>query len=150
MSVFGASIRFGVIISICLIAFFLILSLFGLHTNPVFSLFNGIIVGVGIFEAIRNYKQRTKEDFLYEKGFSVGLFSGFIASLIFTIFFLFYATEINSLFISNLLSVFDRGYSVSVGLVTFVVAIMGLATTVVLTLTSMQFFKKSRNIPLNA
>lgn len=33
------------------------------------------------------------------------------------------------------------------GMVTFVVLVMGLATTVVFTLTVMQLFKKTRNIP---
>ncbi|WP_041301758.1 DUF4199 domain-containing protein [Lacinutrix sp. 5H-3-7-4] len=139
-------IRFGIIISVLLIAFFLLLSLFGLHTHPAFSLGNGIIVGFGIYETIRYYKLEQGKQFSYSSGFTVGIVSGFLATLIFTVFFLFYATEINSNFISNLLEVFKNDYNVSVGLVTFVVAIMGFATSVVLTLTCMQLFKDSRNI----
>ncbi len=143
-------VRLGIVISGCLIAFFLILSLFGLHTNPIFSLFNGIITGLGIYEVIRYNKLEQGEDFTYVSGFSVGIISGFLATLIFTVFFLLYATEIDALFLSRLLEVFEGKYNVSVGLVTFVVAIMGFATTVILTLTCMQIFKKSRNIPQNA
>ncbi len=143
-------VRLGIAISGCLIAFFLILSLFGLHTNPIFSLFNGVITGLGIYEAIRYNKLEQSEDFTYASGFSVGLIAGFLATLIFTVFFLFYATEVDALFLSKLLEVFEGKYNVSVGLVTFVVAIMGFATTVILTLTCMQIFKKSRNIPQNA
>jgi len=143
-------VRLGIAISGCLIAFFLILSLFGLHTNPIFSLFNGVITGLGIYEAIRYNKLEQSEDFTYASGFSVGLITGFLATLIFTVFFLFYATEVDALFLSKLLEVFEGKYNVSVGLVTFVVAIMGFATTVILTLTCMQIFKKSRNIPQNA
>lgn len=143
-------VKFGIVMSALLMAFFLILSLFGLHTNPVFSLLNGIIIGFGIYETIKYYKLEQGENFTYTGGFTVGLVSGFIASLLFTVFFLLYATEVDPLFLQKLLKVFKGDYSVSVGLVTFVVAIMGFATTVVLTLTCMQLFKNSNNLSQNA
>jgi len=147
MKNFALPIRFGIVIGALLISFFLVLSLFGLHTHPAYSLGNSIIVGFGIYETIRYYKLEQSNAFSYSGGFTVGIVAGFLATLMFTVFFLLYATEINSDFLLNLLSVFKGDYNVSVGLVTFVVAIMGFATTVVLTLTCMQLFKKSRNIP---
>lgn len=142
-------IRLGIVISALLIAFFLVLSLFGLHTNPVFSIGNSIIVGFGIYETIRYYKLEKGKKFSYTGGFTTGIAVGFIATIVFTTFFLFFATEIDKTFLSQLLEVFKGDYNVGVGLVTFVVAIMGFATTVVLTLTCMQLFKKSRNIKIN-
>lgn len=139
-------VRFGIIISAVLISFFLILSLLGLHTNPFFSLFNGIVTGFGIYETIRYYKLERGKRFTYAGGFIAGIVAGFIATLIFTAFFLFYATEANPNFLATSLAIFKGDYYVGVGLVSFVVAIMGFATTVVLTLTCMQFFKESRNI----
>lgn len=147
MKNFALPIRFGIVLGALLISFFLVLSLFGLHTHPAYSLGNSIIVGFGIYETIRYYKLEQSNAFSYSGGFTVGIVAGFLATLMFTVFFLLYATEINSDFLLNLLSVFKGDYNVSVGLVTFVVAIMGFATTVVLTLTCMQLFKKSRNIP---
>ena len=143
-------IRFGLVISACLIAYFLILALFNLHTKPILSIFNGIITGFGIFEAISFIKHKRPEKFNYINGFKTGLVTGFIASIIFTIFFAFYATEIDPKFLSKLLTVFEGGYNVHIGLVTFVVAIMGISTTVVMTLTAMQWLKKSRNIAQKA
>lgn len=140
-------VRFGVAISGSLIAYFLILSLFNWHTNPAFSLFNGVISAFGIYEAIRYYKLEQGDAFNYYSGFTVGIITGFVATLIFTIFFLFYATEVSPSFLLELLTVFKGDYNVHIGLVAFVVAIMGFATTVVLTLTFMQFFKKSWNLP---
>ncbi|WGD36041.1 DUF4199 domain-containing protein [Olleya sp. YS] len=142
-------IRFGLVMSACLVAYFLLLSLFNLHTNPIFSLFNGVITGFGIFEAIKYYKLEQGDNFSYSGGFTVGVIAGFIAAILFTVFFTFYATEVNSDFLSQLLTVFKGDYNVHIGLVAFVVAIMGFATTVVITLTCMQYFKKSRNIPQN-
>jgi hypothetical protein len=143
------SIRFGILIGVILIGYFLILAFFGWHTKPAFSLFNGVITGLGIYETIKAYKQYKGDDFTYSSGFSTGILTGFIATLIFTIFFLIYATEINSEFLSQLLTIFRGSYNVSVGLVTFVVAIMGFATTVVLTLTFMQLFVGKTNISQN-
>lgn len=143
-------VRFGIIISVCLVAFFLIMSLFNFHTNPLLSLLNGVITGFGIYETIKYYKLKQGDEFTYTGGFTAGIIAGFLATIVFTIFFLFYITEIDALFLSKLLEGFNGIYDVSVGLVTFVVAVMGFATTVVLTLTCMQLFKKSRNFIQNA
>ena len=139
-------VRYGIVISGSLIAFFLILSLFGLHTNPAFSLFNGVITAFGIYKSIKTYKLRQGSQFNYTNGFTTGIISGFVATFIFTLFFTFYATEINTDFLIELLEVFKGDYHVSIGLVAFTVAIMGFATTVVLTLAFMQLFKGSRNM----
>jgi len=143
-------LRFGIAISGSLIGYFLLLALFDWHTNPVFSLFNGVITGFGIYEAIKYYKLEQGKNFAYSQAFIVGIVTGFVATIIFTAFFLLYATEINPEFLSKLLEVFSGDYNVGIGLVAFVVAIMGFATTVVLTLTFMQLFKTSRNIPQNS
>ncbi|HZW62290.1 MAG TPA: DUF4199 domain-containing protein [Flavobacteriaceae bacterium] len=139
-------VRYGIAISGCLIAYFLLLALFDLHTKPAFSLFNALITGFGIYEAIKHYKHEQGKNFNYTSGFSTGIIAGFVATLIFTIFFLAYATEINKSFLDQLLEVFKGDYNVHVGLVSFVVAIMGFATTVILTFTFMQLFKNSKNI----
>ncbi|WP_339893040.1 DUF4199 domain-containing protein [uncultured Algibacter sp.] len=142
-------IRFGLVTSAVLIAYFLVLSLVDKHTNPAFSFVNAIITGIGIYEAIRLSKLENLDNFSYGEGFKTGIITGFVATIIFTIFFLFYATEVNSAFLSELLQKIKGGFNADIGMVTFVVAVMGLATTVVSSLTVMQLFKKTRNIPQN-
>lgn len=145
------AIRFGLVTSVMLIAYFLILALFSKHINPEFSFFNAVITALGIWEAVRlNRLELEQQDgFSYSEGFKTGLITGFTATLLFTIFFLIYATELNNGFIPKLLETVGGGFNASVGIVTFVVAIMGVATTIVSTLATMQFFKISRNIPQN-
>lgn len=140
-------LRYAIAISGCLIAYFLILALMGLHTNPVFSFFNAAITAFGIFAAIKSYKLEQGENFDYSKGFTVGILTGFISTIIFTIFFSIYATEFDKDFLPSLLKFVDREYDDSIGIIAFVVAIMGFATSVVITLTGMQYFKKSWNVP---
>ncbi|MEM8847306.1 MAG: DUF4199 domain-containing protein [Bacteroidota bacterium] len=138
-------IRFGIVTSGILMAYFLILSLMGKHTNVFFSLFNGVITGFGIYETIKYTKLRMGKDFNYGKGFTAGITMGFVATLLFTIFFAFYSTELNSDFLNNLSKAWSKDYSNFQGIVFFTVAIMGFATTLVLTLSFMQLFKSSNN-----
>ncbi|MEP0266164.1 DUF4199 domain-containing protein [Dokdonia sp.] len=143
MSKFALPIRYAIAISGLLIGYFLVISLFGWHTNPLFSLFNGVITAFGIYEAIKSFKLRKNEAFTYADGFSVGITTGFVATIFFTIFFGIYASNIAPTFLENLIGPW-RG-TTSLGVILFTVAICGFATTAVLTLSFMQLFKPSWN-----
>ncbi|WP_420320610.1 DUF4199 domain-containing protein [Flagellimonas sp.] len=138
-------IRFGIVTSAVLMAYFLILALMGKHTNVFYSLFNGVITGFGIYETIKYTKLQMGKDFGYGKGFMAGITTGFVATILFTIFFAFYSTELDSGFLDELSDVWAKDYSNFQGIVFFTVAIMGFATTLVLTLSFMQLFKTSNN-----
>ena len=146
MKKFSIPVKYGVAISIGLIAYFLICSLFGIHINPIYSLFNSVITGIGIFAALKQYRLHSDGKFYYQKGFVIGLLTGFYASVIFTIFFAIYSTEINPEFLNQLLPMWRGTYSTSTGMIIFAVAVMGFATTLVLTLTFMQLLKDSWNL----
>lgn len=140
------SIRYGILIALGLIIYFLTLSLFGVQTNPIYSLGNGIIVGFGLYQSMKVYKLYKGSSYDYQKGFMGGIFTGFNATLIFTVFFAVYVTNINDSFLPEMLSGWDTRYHIGVGTVVFVAAVMGFATTTVLTLSFMQLFKESWNI----
>ena len=146
MKILSLPIRFGIVTSAVLMAYFLILSLLGKHTNVFYSLFNGIITGFGIYETIKYTKIRMGRDFTYGKGFTAGVTMGFVATLLFTIFFALYSTELNASFLNELSKVWSKDYANFQGIVFFTVAIMGFATTLVLTLSFMQLFKTSNNL----
>lgn len=146
MKNFTLPIRFGIATSGSLIAYFLILSLLGWHTNVFFSLFNAVITGFGIYEAIKYFKLQEGKLFKYSTGFTAGLTTGGIATLAFTVFFALYATELNPGFLEELSSQWAGEYKNFQAIVFFVVAVMGFSTTVVLTLTFMQLFKSSNNL----
>ncbi|MGB5236983.1 MAG: DUF4199 domain-containing protein [Flavobacteriaceae bacterium] len=142
---FALPIRFGIATSGSLIAYFLILSLFGLHTNVFFSLFNGVITGFGIYEAIKYFRLEEGNAFTYGSGFKTGIVTGFLATIIFTVFFAFYSTEIDKDFLPALSTAWFRDLRNFEAILFFTVAIMGFATTLVLTLSFMQLFKSSNN-----
>ena len=139
-------IRFGLVTSAVLIAYFLFLAMFDKHTNPVFSFLNAVITAFGIYEAIRLYKLERGDEFTYSNGFATGIVTGVTATIVFTIFFLFYSTEINVDFLAQLVKTMKGSFDINDGMVTFIVAIMGFATTVVSTLAVMQVFKNSGNM----
>ncbi|MDT0606585.1 DUF4199 domain-containing protein [Croceitalea rosinachiae] len=139
-------IRFGLVTAAVLIAYFLILALLGKHTNVFFSLFNGIITGFGIYETLKYTKIKEGSKFSYGSGFKAGITTGVVATILFTIFFALYATELNSSFLGELSEVWAKDYTNFEGIVFFTVAIMGIATSIVLTLTFMQLFKSSNNL----
>ncbi|OQD44468.1 DUF4199 domain-containing protein [Croceivirga radicis] len=145
MSIRTLPIRFGLVTAAVLIAYFLILSLMGKHTNIFYSLFNGVITGFGIHETIKYTKIREGNNFSYGDGFKSGLITGFVATLLFTVFFAFYATELNTVFLEKLSDVWAKDYGNFKAIVFFTVAIMGMATTVVLTLAFMQLYKTTNN-----
>ena len=102
MKSYTLPIRFIIVTSACLIAYFLILSLLGLHTNVFDSLFNMIITGFGIYETIKYLKVKSPDTFGYSTGFVSGLVTGWVATLIFALFFAFFSTEVFPGFLEEL------------------------------------------------
>lgn len=143
MNYFTLPIRFGIAASGSLIAYFLILSLVGLHVNVFYSLFNAVITGFAIYEAIKYYKLEKGSDFTYSGGFMTGLITGGIATLIFTLFFALYSTELQPGFLEELSTKWANNYRSFEAIVFLVVAVMGFTTSLVLTLSFMQLFKTS-------
>lgn len=150
MKKLSLAIRFGLVTGAILIAYFLILALVHKHTNPAFSFLNAAITAFGIYEAVRLKKLENSSAFSYAEGFRIAIVTGFVATFVFAVFFLFYITEVNSLFLPTLLETIGWGNTVTTGMISFVVIVMGLTTTVVSALTVMQLFKNSRNIIQNS
>ena len=142
----SVSLRYGFFITTALIAYFLILRLFGLHENPWLRVFNGVAMAVGIFYAIKVYKLMVGKDFTYTDGFKTGLVTGFIATILFTMFMAIYMFHIDPAFTEKLLGEWFSNYGQGAGILVFIILIEGLASTVVLTLTFMQIFKNSNNL----
>src|SRR5690606_34611350 len=141
-------IRFWIVYDAVLIVYFLILALFGKHTKVFYSLFNAVITGLGIYETIKYTRIRQDKGFRYGNGFAAGLVTGFTATLLFTLFFALYSTEIAPGFLEELSRAWASDYNNFEAIVFFTVAIIGFATTLVLTLAIMQLYK-SVNDPKN-
>lgn len=143
MSKISISIRYGFALAASLIAYFLVLSLFDAHTKAAYSIFNMVITAFAVYDAIRTKRHELHDNFKYENGVVSGLITGIFGTILFTIFMGIYTSEINPDFLSSLSGLWSDNLDVNPLMFSFVVAIMGFATTVVMTLTFMQLFKKS-------
>lgn len=139
-------IRYGVLIAFALVAYFLIVRMFGLHENPWLRLFNGVIVAFGIYTVIKNTKKESGVSFNYFEGFKAGIFAGFIATLAFTFFMAIYIFHLDVEFGEKIMAMSLGSVSTEPGLLLFIILIEGFASTVVLSLLFMQKFKPSWNI----
>lgn len=138
-------LMYGIYMAIALIVYFLLLSLLDLHKNPVYSVFNMVITAGGIFLTIKAYRDKNAGKFKYQKGFMAGLSAGFIATVIFTAFFAVYTSELNPGFQEELITMWETDWFVNIGMLVFTVALMGFATSLVVTLAIMQLYKPSWN-----
>lgn len=143
----GSSLRYALFITGGLIAYFLVLKVFGLHENPWLRIFNGAIVALGIFSSIRFSKADMDADFTYAGGFRTGILTGFLATLMFVAFMAVYMYHLDPGFTDIILDTWSQDYAQGPGILIFILIIEGFASTLVLTLSFMQLFKKSWNIP---
>ncbi|MFD0863494.1 DUF4199 domain-containing protein [Sungkyunkwania multivorans] len=139
-------VRFGMVIALLLIGYFLLVRLFGWHENPWLRLLNGLIVGFGIYEAIRLRKLEKGKDFEYFDGFKTGIYTGFIATLIFVLFMGVYMFHLDPTFPETIMSGWMKGYFQGPGILIFILMVEGFASTIVLSLSFMQRFKPSWNL----
>lgn len=136
---------YGIAIGITIIIYFLILSIFGLHKHPVYSAICIGIMGLGLFFLISKYKKDTTRIFKYQQGFWAMLRAGIIATIIITVFFALYITELNRGFLKEMLTTWKEDYNLNPGIAIFGLALMGFSTSLVFSLALMQLFKRSWN-----
>lgn len=135
-------LKYGIITALILIVYFLFLGFLDLNSNPMFSFANAPISAVGIALAIRDFKSKTTDGITYKDGYIVGLSTGTMATILFTLVFITYYSY-NEQFSQELLDFIGMG--MGAGLLFSTVFIMGLATTLISTFALMQLNKKSWN-----
>ncbi|MGS2741289.1 DUF4199 domain-containing protein [Sinomicrobium sp. M5D2P17] len=139
-------LRYGIVTAIVLIAYFLIVRLFNLHENIWLRLLNGVIVAYGIYASIRFKRLVLREKFDYYAGATTGIFTGFIATLIFVGFMGIYMFHLDPTFPEKIMNTWIKSYNQRPGILLFILAVEGFASSVVLTLAFMQKFKPSWNL----
>ncbi len=136
--------KYGIGIAITMIVFFLGTKLVGLHQYPVLSVLNALFIGAGIFYALKSFKA-SSEVFKYQDGFQLGLFTGGVATIIFSIFMALYILQIDTQFPDTILQSWGLNYNKGSLTLIFSLAIMCFSTSIVLTLAFMQLLKESWN-----
>jgi uncharacterized membrane protein len=136
--------KYGIGIGIAMIAYFLLTKLIGLHQYPVLSALNGVIIGAGIFLSLRSYKTNS-DSFKYQDGFQLGLFTGGLATILFSVFMAVYIFQIDTQFAEAVLDTWNLNFNKGSLILIFSLVIMGFSTSFILTLAFMQLLKESWN-----
>ena len=88
-----------------------------------------------------------KNRFKYQKGFQVGFMSGAVATMIFVAFMAVNMYQIDTEFARSILDSWNWSYESGTFIILISLVLMGLSTSVVLTLAFMQLLKDSWNTP---
>src|SRR5688500_666131 len=100
----GYAIKYGLFIAVACIIYFLIMRLLKLHFMAELSLLNGILVVIGVYFTIRNYKKAKNDQnqkLEYLEGLAVGFVTSLVAGLLFGGFMLLYAILISDNFLTQ-------------------------------------------------
>lgn len=136
--------KYSILMGLGLIVYFLIVDALGFAAQSYLSFFNAVIVGIGIFFVIRDIHQN-KEEFEYFEGFVAGVKSGFVATLIFTVFMAIYLFEIDpELALELKKQITTAGDGLEFALLLFIL-LSGFATSIVTPLLILPIYKKSWN-----
>lgn len=84
MVLFG--IKRGVIVTAILIAYFLLMKLFGLADNIWLRTLNAIILFGGVYKSIESWKSKKKDQLPYFNGLAVGIWVSAVVAIVFSIF----------------------------------------------------------------
>lgn len=138
------SLIYGFWIGVGLIVYFLLIRLIGLQEEVMLSAVNGIIFAIGLYIALNRLRSR-EPNMAYETGFAAGMVSGSIATGIFTVFMALYMYQIDLEFPRAIMEQWNMEESLSTAMLLLMILTMGAVTTLVLTLSYMQLFKRSWN-----
>jgi hypothetical protein len=141
ISVERVAVKYGLIIFISLVAYFLFMKLVGLFEIHELRALNFFIMFAGIWKALTYYKKETGLSFF--GGIGLGSLTAIIGVLPFAIFIFFYL-QADTQFMHNIVATEAFGQYLNPYILAFLIAFEGGISGVLVSFGMMQFLKKSR------
>ena len=116
--------NYGLRIAAALILFFLIMKFIGLGHHAELRLFNLVILTVGVFLALKKFKQTHSDRMNYFRGLIMGVATGGIASAIFGVF-LFIYMKLDSSLMQSIIENEPMGRYLNAYIASFIVVLEG-------------------------
>ncbi|WP_299821566.1 DUF4199 domain-containing protein [uncultured Pontibacter sp.] len=101
-SYLNIAIKYGVIVGIAHIVYFILMGIFGLHDIIELSFLSSVFLIIGIVKAISSYKRANGDTMNYFSGLGIGVVTGLVSSLILAIGLVIYISLIDSSYLQNL------------------------------------------------
>lgn len=137
------SLKYGILVGLAHIVYFLIMSVLGLHHIIELSFISSLFLIGGIVLAISKFKRAKNGMIRYFEGLGIGATVGAISSVILGIFLVFYISLVNSTYLENLQAsaLFPEGISL---LSLFILTIIyGTIPGFIIAFIAMQWFKRA-------
>lgn len=144
-SIENVAIRYGVITFLGLVAYFMIMKWVGLFEIHELRGLNFFILLAGIGYALKHYKEKNKDDFVYFHGLSLGLLTSLVAIIPFGVFIFFYLV-IDVSFMQNLIENEPFGQYFNPFILSFLVAFEGIFSGALMSFGFMQYMRKSHMV----
>ncbi|MGJ8683844.1 MAG: DUF4199 domain-containing protein [Nonlabens sp.] len=145
MSITRNTIKLSLAITAILIIYFTIIAIAGAADQIYLSFLNAPIMAIGLYLIIRNVYNEEQSQFNYMDGFTTGVASGFLISLLFTIFMAVYLLEINPDLVEKLGATIPIATGTGNFAILIFIFLSGLSTAVVSSLIIIPIFKRSWN-----
>jgi len=136
----------GVITSLALIAYFMLMKVLGLAHVLELRFFNFIIIATALFISIRKYKERLHEREFYLKGLGEGMMVTATTTVIFGIFMGFYLAYMDPALMDIIRAESSFGRYLDPLMVVFSIFLEGMASGAVITFAIMQYLKTNGTI----
>ena len=101
-SYLNIAIKYGIIVGIAHIVYFIIMGVFGLQEEVALSFLSSLFLIIGIVKAIKSFKRYKRGMINYFQGLGIGVITGLVSSIILAIFLAFYISVIDASYLLNL------------------------------------------------
>lgn len=139
------TLKISIGITALLITYFLIIASIGIADKVYLSFLNAPIMAIGLYLIIRSIFKEQPRTFKYMDGFLSSLASGFLISVLFTVFMAIYLLELNPTLVQEMSTSLPLATGTDeVGLLLFIF-LSGVSTAIVSSLLIIPIFKQSWN-----
>lgn len=98
----NVAIKYGVLVGIAHIVYFILMGVFGLQHIVELSFISSVFLIIGIVKAITNFKRLKGGMISYFNGLGIGVITGLVSSIILAIFLVIYISLIDASYLQNL------------------------------------------------
>ncbi|MEJ8801946.1 DUF4199 domain-containing protein [Pontibacter sp. H249] len=138
----SVSIKYGIIVGIVHIVYFLLMWASGLQETVELSFFSGIFLVVGIIVAISRFKRMKNGMIHYFQGLGIGATVGAVSSIILAIFMMIFVSTLGQDYLFSLQSSYLFPESLSKLSLFLITIIYGTVPGVIIGFIAMQWFKR--------
>lgn len=136
----------GVITSLTLIAYFMLMKVLGLAHILELRFFNFVIIAIALFISIRKYKERLHEREFYLKGLGEGMMVTATTTVIFGVFMGFYLAYMDRALLETIKTTASVGEYLDPLMIVFSIFLEGMASGAVITFAIMQYLKTNGTV----